>query len=332
MYSLRKLARSLDGAFVLVCLACWPAMLQAETWAERLGYPAGKKVLLLHADDIGMSWEANEAAVRYFQKGEIQSGSVMIPCPWAMDFATWRKENTQHDVGVHLTLNSEWRTYRWGPTERFRRVCSLLDRRGFLHPDPEDTFLRARGRHVLKELRAQVRRAFDLGIEPTHVDTHIGTVYTRPDFLRAYLRVSRENGIPAMTMENVEATARCLLREDFPFKDRIIKLVAEVIGSEIEDYPYPRLDVLCSIPRGDTYEEVRQGFFDLVRSLEPGITQILFHPSVDTQAFRRITDQWQQRVWESQLFADAEVKQFFEDEGILFTTWREMMRRFRQEG
>ena len=126
MRSFQKLAKRSGGAVVLVCAVCWPAAVQAETWAERLGYPAGKKVLMLHADDIGMSWEANEAALRYFQNGDIQSGSVMIPCPWAMDFAAWRKDNTQHDIGVHLTLNSEWKTYRWGPTERFRRVGSLL--------------------------------------------------------------------------------------------------------------------------------------------------------------------------------------------------------------
>ncbi|MCP3956999.1 MAG: ChbG/HpnK family deacetylase [bacterium] len=173
-----------------------------------------------------------------------------------------------------------------------------------------------------------MQRARDLGIEPTHIDTHIGTVYTRPDFLRAYLRVSVENGIPAMTMQDVEGTVDCLVEDDFPLREQIVDLLAKGIGKKLEDYPFPRLDVLCSVRRGDTYEEVREGFFDLVRSLEPGIAQIFIHPAVDSPGFRKITNSWQHRVWESQLFADPEVKQFFADEGILFTSWREMMSRF----
>ncbi len=314
---------------VLLCLIAFGQTPAAgETWAEKLGYPPGKKVLILHADDIGMSWEANAAAVSYFQENQIQSGSLMIPCPWSMEFAAWLKEHPGPDVGVHLTLNSEWKTYRWGATERFRRVSTLLDRRGFLLPAPQHTFLQSRGRHVKKELRAQVRRALDLGLKPTHLDTHIGTVYARLDFLRAYLKVSIENGIPAMTMENIDASVECLVRQDFPLKDELFEIVAKVVRKELRDYPFPRLDVLCSVPKGDSYEQVREKFFDLVRSLEPGITQIFFHPSVDTESFRRITNRWQQRAWEAQLFADPEVRQFFEDEGILFTSWREMMTRF----
>ena len=314
---------------VILCLAAFgraPAM--GENWAERLGYPPGKKVLILHADDIGMSWEANAAAVSYLEEKQIQSGSLMIPCPWAEDFAAWLEQHPEHDVGIHLTLNSEWERYRWGATERFRRVSTLLDRRGFLLPGPQDTFLRSSRRHVRKELRAQVRRAQELGITPTHLDTHIGTVFARPGFLRAYLDVSIEHGIPAMTMGNPEATVECLVREDFPFKDQLIEIVGKLVRKQLQDYPFPRIDVLCSVPKGDSYEEVREAFFDLVRSLDPGITEFFFHPSVDTPAFRKITNSWQQRVWESQLFADPEVLRFFEDEGILFTSWREMTERY----
>src|SRR5665811_986657 len=87
----------------------------SKTWAEKLGWPAGKKVIMLHADDIGMCPEANTAAKQQLEAGDIQSAAVMIPCPNAKEFITYAKNHPKMDIGLHLTLTSEWKTHRWGP-------------------------------------------------------------------------------------------------------------------------------------------------------------------------------------------------------------------------
>src|SRR5438105_12014698 len=87
----------------------------AKTWAERLGWPAGKKVVIFHADDVGMCYEANQAAQRALTEGNYRSAAAMVPCPWFNEMAAWSAAHPQYDVGLHLTLTSEWRSYRWGP-------------------------------------------------------------------------------------------------------------------------------------------------------------------------------------------------------------------------
>ena len=85
-----------------------------KNWAERLGYPVGTKVIMLHADDAGMCEEANLAVQSYLLKGDIQATAVMMPCPWADEMIEWANKHPDKDVGLHLTLTSEWKTYRWG--------------------------------------------------------------------------------------------------------------------------------------------------------------------------------------------------------------------------
>ena len=99
---------------------------EGKTWAERLGYPPGRRVLIVHADDVGMCYEANEATQQYLESGRIQSASVMVPCPWFPAFAKWYAEHPEHDVGLHLTLTSEWRIYRWGPVSNARDVPAAM--------------------------------------------------------------------------------------------------------------------------------------------------------------------------------------------------------------
>ncbi len=99
----------------LVAVVAGANSAQGETWAEKLGYPAGKMVLMLHADDIGMCYEANQAAKAYLTAGQIQSAALMVPCPWYNEMADWYKEHPDIDLGLHLAMNSEWKWYRWGP-------------------------------------------------------------------------------------------------------------------------------------------------------------------------------------------------------------------------
>ena len=307
---------------IAVCLAATFASALAETQAEKLGYPSDARVLLLHADDIGMCQEANEAARDYLEAGHIQSAAVMVPCPWFDDFADWCREHPEADVGLHLTLTAEWKNYRWGPMTPRHQVPGLVDEDGFLFRSVAEVAESASAAEVEREIRAQIDRAIQRGLRPGHIDTHMGTLYARPDFVEAYLKVAVEYGIPAMV---IDPSPRNLAL----YQSRG-ETVAKSVIEQLAKYPLPRLDSFRSVERGDTYEEVRAGFFELVRTLEPGITEIIFHPSVESEALRRITGSWKQRSWEARLFSDPETIAFLKKEGVLFTNWREMMRRHRE--
>jgi len=309
-------------AALLACLGCLIAAdaAQAETWGEKLGYPAGKKVLILHADDIGMCHEANEAAKAYLKAGHIQSAALMVPCPWYNEMADWYKANPDYDLGLHLALTSEWKWYRWGPVADRAKVPGLIDNDGYLWRSVPSVVLAAKPAEIEEEIRAQINRAIARGTRPSHIDTHMGTLYARPDYTRAYIKVAEEFRIPAMVIEPTPKVMEKFKKQGYPVTEAGNKLLAE--------YKLPKLDDFSAAPEGKTYEEKRENFFALVRSFDPGITEIIFHPSLQTDCLKAITGSWQQRVWEAQMFADPAVHAFFEREGILFTNWKEMMRRF----
>ena len=273
-------------AAVCSTLAFGTPLANAETWAERLGFPAGSRVVVLHANELGMSYETNAAGTRLLKSGLVSSASAMAPAPWFGDLAEWAKANPNADVGLELTLNSEFPTYRWQPVASDGLVPSLADPAGFLWRTPIQTMVNATPEDVERELRAQIQRAKEAGLQPSHFTTHLGTLVTRPDLIEVYLRIARQEWIPAMVVE--------------------LRFVADA----------------------ESYEAKKQAFLKTLRELQPGITQIAFHPAVESDALKRITPDWQQRVWDAQLLADPDVKQALESSGIIITNWRELMKRF----
>lgn len=315
----RRLSIAL-AAFLLTLVAL-PAA-RGETWAEKLGYPSDKVVLILHADDIGMCYEANQAAKAYLTAGNIQSAALMVPCPWYNEMADWYKEHPDYDLGLHLAMNSEWRWYRWGPVARRDVVPGMVDKEGFLWRSQIETARSARPGEVEKEIRAQLERAIAKGTRPGHIDTHMGTVYVRLDFTKAYFKVAQEYRIPAMVIEQTPRVTAKFRKQGYPITEESIKLMSE--------YKLPKLDDFHAVPEGKTYEEKCQNFFELVRSMSPGINEVIFHPSVLSPTLRAITGTWQQRAWEAEMFADPAVKKFLEREGIVFTNWKQIMKRWEE--
>lgn len=293
----------------------------AKTWAEKLGWPAGKKVIMLHADDIGMCPEANTAAKQQLEAGDIQSAAVMIPCPNAEQFITYAKNNPKMDIGLHLTLTSEWKTHRWGPVTDDAEVPGLLDGDKKLWHTVPQVVQHASADEVEKEIRAQIEQSIAWGHRPDHIDTHMGTLFGDPSYVKAYMKVAEEYGIPANIIDISNPTVLAEFRsKGYPMDDTVVKMS--------ENYTLPKLDYFTSAPKAETYEEKIGSFKELVNSLEPGLTEIIFHPSVLTENLKGITGSWQQRSWEAQMFSDPDLIQFFKDEGIVFTNWQEIMQRF----
>ena len=236
-------------------------------------------MLILHADDIGMCHEANEAAKAYLKAGHIQSAALMVPCPWYNEMANWYIENPDYDLGLHLAMTSEWKWYRWGrsPTAK---VPGMIDNEGYLWC----LCNRCSGRQADRDRRGdsrRVNRAIARGTTPSHIDTHMGTLYARPDYTRAYLKVAEEFRIPAMVIEPTPKVMAKFKKQGYPVSEAGNKLLA--------DYKLPKLDDFWAAPEDKTYEGKREKFFELVRSLDPGITEIIFHPSVETEGLKAIT-------------------------------------------
>jgi predicted glycoside hydrolase/deacetylase ChbG (UPF0249 family) len=295
---------------------------EAPTWGERLGWPAGKRVVIFHADDTGMCYEANLAAQRSLERGEYRSASAMVPCPWFNEMASWSAAHPQYDVGLHLALTSEWRYYRWGPVAPHEKVKGLLDPFGYFFPDVLRVAVSASAEEVAAEIRAQLARARRMGMHPTHIDTHMGTLYARPDYTRAYLQMAMDEQIPAMVIELTPRTIEKFGKQGYPITEQSKKLLTQ--------YTLPRLDDFHSVVEGKTYEQKRQNFMEQLRLFQPGLNEIIFHPSVETDGLKKITNSWQQRVWESRLFSDPVVQRFIADNEMIVTDWKEVMARFKK--
>ncbi|MDP2338308.1 MAG: ChbG/HpnK family deacetylase [Bacteroidota bacterium] len=310
-------------AFRNEMISCIQSITAANTknWAEKLGFQKGKKVLLLHIDDAGMCPEANAATEKYIEKGDLTSAAVMMPCVNAEAMIAWANKHPLADIGAHLTLTSEWQNYRWGPVSDPAKIPGLVDPFGKFYHEVPEVVMHASAKEVEVEIRAQIEKSIALGHRPTHIDTHMGTLYGSPEYVKVFLKVAEEYHIPGNIIDLSDPQVASFFRKaGYPITDEVI--------SNVGEYRLPKLDNFSSVPEGKTYEEKRGNFFNLVKSLNPGLTEIIFHPAALSENLKSITGTWQQRVWESELFADPVVKQFFMDEGIVITNWKEIMKRF----
>ncbi len=291
------------------------------TNAEKLGFPKGKKILLLHCDDAGMCEEANIAVQSYILKGDVLSAAVMMPCPNAADMVEWTKKHPTADIGAHLTLTSEWKKYRWTTLTDPAKVPGLIDPEGKMWPDVPEVVMHASPKEVETEICAQIDAMLAMGHKPSHIDTHMGTLYGSPEFARVFFETAVKYNIPANAIDlSNKEVADYYKKAGYPINDEMIQY--------LEKYPLPKLDNFTSAPDGKTYENKRDNFIQLVQSLKPGLTEIIFHPSILTDNLRSITGSAQQRAWEAELFSDPVVKKFFKDNDIELTTWTEIMKRF----
>ncbi len=301
---------------LIVAVVWLPLPGMAEHWGERLRF-GDIKVLILHADDGGMFPGSNSAVLSLLEKDEIQSASLMVPTAFYRDFVlAYNALGAAPDVGIHVTLNSEWPNYRWGPVHKpARQVKRILEHKflcwGWRPVFPRtvaSNFLCRAPRTMKREALAQLQTATDGGIvngtlwapamnpEPSHLDSHQGGVFVRRSHFRRYLDLAMETGIPALTFENWEETRRCLAQlPDNSTEAQLVDWVALNLLSlrreqrEVEADPrwrFPRVDQYCGIPYGMDLASSESNFKQLVASLPNGITQIMFHPSDEDALLR----------------------------------------------
>ncbi len=161
----------------LVLAGAMSVKAQGQNTAERLGYPADARLLIIHADDTGMCHSANLASIDALKKGIVTSGSIMVPCPWFMEIADYAREHPEIDLGLHLTHTSEWKSYRWRPLALSSLVPGLIDAEGYMHSHVGSVVRSSNAKEIEAEIRAQIEFALQNGVKPTHLDSHMGTLY-----------------------------------------------------------------------------------------------------------------------------------------------------------
>ncbi len=291
----------------------------AKTWAQMLGWGADDRVLLIHADDVGMCRETVLGATDAYEHGIVTSMSIMMPCPWVGEIAAYLKQHPETDAGLHLTLTSEWKKYRWGPVAGKSAVPSLADEWGCLWDEGAQVREHATADDVETEIRAQIARARAFGIKPTHIDTHMGALYSRPDIAERYAKVGIELGLPIMAVDLPRARAA----EQAPgLGDLFSKLILQVWEGGL-----PVIDNLVPAGYSTSAENKKEEYIRLLRALPPGVNELIVHCAKDSENFRAITNAAPRWIADGLVMLDPELKRVIQEEGIILTSWRELKAR-----
>ncbi len=281
---------------------------------KQLGFDKTDRLVVIHADDIGMCQSTLPAIEALFEFGLVSSAAVMVPCPWFPGAAKLARQNPAWDLGVHLTLNSEWEVYRWAPLSTVARDSGLVDAEGYFHRDPEATQSHAEQPAVLQELQVQIQRARAGGLNPTHVDTHMFCL-GHPKFFDGYLRAGLDAQIlPIVCRPNTPAWYAFDLPREGPMVDAALALVDRGLPM-IDDIYMMNLDTPL-----DRLEEAKQAF----GALKPGITHFILHPATESPELRAMAPDWQCRVGDYETFMREELKNFLGDIGVQIIGYREL--------
>ena len=295
-------------ALALLFLCSSFALAQTKTIAERLGYPRDSKLLIIHADDLAVAHSEDAASFDALDRNAVTSASIMIPCPWLTEVAAYAKAHPDADLGLHLTLTSEWSTYRWGPVASKNTVPSLLDPSGYLWPDTPEAIRNLKADEAEREIRAQVERAIAMGIHPTHLDSHMGTLFARPDLFAAYVKVAREYKLPFLAF----------LGPSTP----------PVLASLLSDKDVLINAIVIANPSIGT-ATWREFYLSAIQNLKPGVTEIIVHLGHDDAELQAVTVDhpdygaaWRQRDYDA--VTSPEFKQALQDNHVILIKWKDL--------
>lgn len=322
------------ASFVFLTLLYFYSNGQDTTYATRLGFPKNARVIILHMDDAGMSLSSDRGIEKVFGQGAANSTSVMMPCPWVPQIVRYIEDHPKVDAGLHLTLTSEWKDYRWVPLAGASVVPGLTDSTGAMWANVADVVKHASAEEVDKEIRAQLARAEKMKFHPTHLDSHMGTLFASPAFLEKYIQLGIEKQIPVMFPGGHDT----YIADEMHFNKQQVAYFQN-LGKTIWDGGLPVLDDLHNYSydwnppaniinddaaltkwRVDLYEKT-------MKQLKPGVTMVIMHCTDPSSIFPEITESGAKRKADMLAMLDPGFKKFLKDNGFILTTWRELMER-----
>ena len=293
---------------LLMTAVVWSLGAQGRTVAERLGYPANAKLLILHADDLGVAHSVDAASFDALDSKAVSSASIMMPTPWVTEVAAYAKAHPDADLGLHLTLTSEWVTYRWGSVESADKVPSLLGPDGTFPMETPAVAAKAVPAEAEREIRAQVERAMALGIRPTHLDSHMGSLFAKPELFATLARVAHDYHLPFLAIRGMGGGA------PLPTSEKDVLLDAVLIAG--------------MNPARDQWKEF---YFGAIKNLKPGLTEMIVHLGHDDAELQAVTvdhepygSAWRQRDYD--IVTSQAFRQALKDNGVTLVTWRQIQK------
>jgi hypothetical protein len=278
--------------------------------AELLGYPRDSKLLIIHADDMGLAHSVNTACIKAFDSKGITSGSIMVPCPWAPEIEAYAKDNPGMDVGIHLTLTAEWNLYKWDGIVPSDQISSLLDKNSYFYPSVEELGKSVKAPEAEIELRAQIDRAISSGVQPTHIDTHMGSVLANPELVKIYLNLSEIYHLPVL------------------FPRAYLSWLPPEVAKSMESKVFLLDNLFMLEPKmitGKWINAYKKG----IEAMKPGLNEMIVHLSIDNDEMQAISkghddygSAWRQQ--DLDLVTSTEFMDLLKTNNIILIGWRQV--------
>ena len=281
---------------------------QYENIAQKLGYNKEDKLLIIHADDLGLSNSVNKASFKAFKDGSINSASIMMTCEKILEVSEFSKNNPDFDLGVHLTTTSEWKNYKWDGVLDSSKIPSLINKKGNLYKNVKLVTLNADAVELKRELQAQIDLAKSLGINISHIDSHEGALFFNKEFFKVYLELASENKLAVFVPDIVTAQ----------FDSNLTQPENLVV-----------IDNLYMAQNGMNLEDFESFYLDILDNLEPGLSQILVHLGYDDDEMKKITvdhpdfgSKW--RLYDFNVISSQKFKKRLIKNNIKLVNWKEI--------
>jgi len=297
-------------AIILLVLGIPSVGAQTKTVAERLGYPTDAKLLIVHADDLAVAHSVNAASFDALDKGAVTSASIMVPCPWLTEVGTYAKNHPDADLGLHLTLTSEWKIYRWGPVESKDKVPSLLDPAGYLWSEVAPAARNIKPEEAEREIRSQIEHAIAAGIHPTHLDTHMGTLIATPELFAVFAKIAHEYNLPFLAPRQL--AERGPLHSALSEKDILLDSVVMANPSV----------------RAEAWKDF---YTAAIKNLKPGLTEMIVHLGHDDAELQAVMvdhpdygSAWRQRDYD--FVTSPEFKKVLQESNVILVKWKDLQK------
>ncbi len=289
--------------FFILCVYSVDAQ---ENYATKLGYPADAKLLIIHADDLGMSHSENIASFEAIENGSVNSASVMMPAPWVLEVADYAKKHAKtHDLGLHLVFSSEWKYYKMGPVSPVDQVPSLVAEHGYFYDAFRPTF---KPEELELEFRAQIDRAYAMGLDPSHLDVHMGGLHQVIELYEVYLKMGQIYNLPLRIPKIAKETKEELLKK---YDAHII--IDHLVGLSVDQFA----------------QGSEEHYSNAIKNLKPGLNLAIIHTAYNNDEMKAMTidhpnwgSKWRQQDFD--FFTSETCKNILEEENIKLVTWRQL--------
>jgi predicted glycoside hydrolase/deacetylase ChbG (UPF0249 family) len=292
---------------------CFRSYSQEKNLAEKLGYPKDAKLLILHADDAGLSHSKDSATITAFEKGGITSASIMVPCPWFPEIAAYAKQHPEFDWGIHLTFTSEWKNYKWDGVVSSSEIPSLIDKNGYMYTSVEEFGKNAKPEDVEKEIKAQIEKATSFGIKLTHLDNHMGSILASPEMIAVYQKMGKEYRLPILVPMNM------------------IRMMAPQMAKFVDTNNVVIVDNFVSAYPAIAVDKWKEFYNQTLQNLKPGLNEIIFHLAYDNDEIKAISIDhpdygaaWRQR--DLDYVTSNEFKNLLKQNDIHLITWGDIQK------